>query len=149
PPALNFSSGVTSLSDASASFTRNQTGALGYSIFWNRGRHNFQAGVEYRRQQFNTLAQQNPRGAFTFTGAATGSDFASFLFGVPDTSSIAFGNADKYFRASTYSAYVNDDWRISPELTINAGIRWEYGSPITERYSRLVNLDIAPGLIAE
>ncbi|MDR5728378.1 MAG: TonB-dependent receptor, partial [Terriglobia bacterium] len=74
-----------------------------------------------------------------------GSDFADFLLGIPDTSSIAFGNADKYFRESVYDAYVTDDWRISPELTLNAGVRWEYGAPITELFNRLVNLDITPG----
>jgi len=148
PPNLNFSSGIAGLSDAGASFTRNQTNSLAYSIFWGRGRHNIQAGIDYRRQQFNTLAQQDARGTFNFTGITTHSDLASFLLGVPDASSIAYGNADKYFRASTYNAYVNDDWRVSPELTINAGIRWEYGSPITELYGRLVNLDIAPGFTA-
>jgi hypothetical protein len=39
---------------------------------------------------------------------------------------------------------VNDDWRFSPTLTINGGLRWEYRTPITELYGRLVNLDIAP-----
>src|SRR5207302_481070 len=94
-------------------------------------------------------SQQDPRGAFTFTGAATGSDFAGFLLGIPDTSSIAFGNADKYFRASAFDAYITDDWRISPALTVNYGARWEYGSPITELYGRLVNLDITRGFAAE
>ena len=149
PPALNFASGIAGLTDAGASFTRNETNALSYSIFWGRGRHNVQAGIDYRRQQFNLLAQQDARGTFTFTGVTTQSDFASFLLGIPDTSSIAYGNADKYFRASTYNAYANDDWRVNPELTINAGIRWEYGSPITELYGRLVNLDLAPGFTKE
>src|SRR5260370_42258705 len=85
---------------------------------------------------------------FTFTGPATGNDFADFLLGIPDTSSIAFGNADKYFRESAYDAYISDDWRVSPQLTVNAGMRWEYGAPIAELYSRLVNLDIAPGFVA-
>lgn len=148
PPTLSFATGLASLTDAGASFTRNQTHSLSYSIFWGKSRHNVQAGIDFRRQQFNTLAQQDARGTFTFTGASTHSDFASFLFGVPDTVSIAYGNADKYFRTSTYNVYVNDDWRISPELTLNYGVRWEYGSPITEIYGRLVNLDIASGFIA-
>ncbi|HEX3373059.1 MAG TPA: TonB-dependent receptor, partial [Edaphobacter sp.] len=101
----------------------------------------------------NYLSQQNPRGTFTFTGAATGaatghSDFADFLNGIPDTSAIAYGNADKYLRQSVYDAYLTDDWRLRPELTVNAGIRWEYGAPITELYQRLVNLDIVPGFSA-
>ena len=79
----------------------------------------------------------------------TGSDFADFLLGVPDTSSIAFGNADKYFRTSSYDGYFQDDWRVSAGFTLNWGVRWEYSSPIVEKYGRLVNLDIRPGFGAE
>jgi hypothetical protein len=158
PPSLFFSSGLAGLSDAQSSFNRNQTDAWSYSLLWSRDRHNITMGGDFRRQQFNYLGQQNPRGTFTFTGAATqgsangaaigGDDFADFLLGIPDTSSIAFGNADKYFRESVYDAYFTDDWRISPEFTLNAGMRWEYGAPITELYGRLVNLDITPGFAA-
>jgi outer membrane receptor protein involved in Fe transport len=114
------------------------------SIAWNHGHHNVMLGGDFRRQEFNYLSQQNPRDTFTFTGIATGaSDFADFLKGIPDTSSIAFGNADKYLRQSVYDAYLTDDWRIRPELTFNAGVCWEYGEPVTELYGRLVNQDIA------
>jgi hypothetical protein len=78
----------------------------------------------------------------------TGSDLADFILGIPDTSAIAFGNADKYFRQSVYDAYINDDWRVTPQLSINGGLRWEYGAPITELFGRLVSLDIAPGFTA-
>lgn len=158
PPSLAFSSGIAGLSDAQSAFNRNQTNAWSYSMLWSHGRHNLSFGGDFRRQEFNYLSQQDPRGAFTFTGAATqggassaqqsGSDFADFLLGIPDTSSIAFGNADKYFRESVYDAYITDDWRVRPELTVNAGMRWEYGAPITELFGRLVNLDIAPGFTA-
>ncbi len=158
PPSLAFASGLAGLSDAQSSFNRNQTDAWSYSMLWSHERHNITFGGEFRRQQFNYLSQQNPRGMFTFTGAATqgttngssvgGDDFADFLLGIPDTSSIAFGNADKYFRESVYDEYITDDWRMRPDFTLNAGIRWEYGSPITELYGRLVNLDITPGFAA-
>jgi hypothetical protein len=149
PPTLIFSSGIASLSDGQSSFDRNETNAVASSILWNHGHHNVTLGGDFRRQEFNYLSQQDPRGTFTFTGIATGaSDFADFLKGIPDTSSIAFGNADKYFRQSVYDAYLTDDWRLRPELTINTGIRWEYGAPITELHGRLVNLDIAPGFSA-
>jgi hypothetical protein len=149
PPTLVFSSGIASLTDANSAFDRNRTDGVSSSVEYYRGRHNFTLGGDFRRQEFNYLSQQNPRGTFTFTGAATGiSDFADFLEGIPDTSAIAYGNADKYFRQSVYDGYATDDWRIRPELTINAGIRWEYGAPITELFGRLVNLDIAPGFTA-
>jgi len=157
PPSLGFSSGFAGISDAQAARNRFQTSALSASLFWLHGAHNISFGGDFRRQQFNYLAQQNARGSFTFTGAATGisangspvpgsgSDFADFLLGVPDASSIAFGNADKYFRESVSDAFVADDWRVSPGLSLNLGLRWEYGAPVTEEYGRLVNLDVAPG----
>ena len=148
PPALNFSSGIQGLSDGIPSFNRNQTGKLSYNGLWNHGRQEVQFGADYTRQEFNYNTQQDPRGTFGFTGAATGYDFADFLLGIPDTSSIAFGNADKYFRANQYDAFVTDNWRVSPGLTINAGGRWEYWSPISELFGRLVNLDVAPGYSA-
>ena len=132
PPSLSFASGITGLVDGNSSFDRNETSGMSDAFRWNHGGHNVTFGSDFRREEFNYLSQQNPRGTFTFTGGATGSDFADFLLGVPDTSSIAFGNADKYFRESVYDAFVTDDWRISPELTLNAGVRWEYGAPITE-----------------
>ena len=155
PPSLTFASGLAALSDAQSYFDRNQTSAFSSAMLWNRDNHNLRFGTDFRRQEFNYLSQQNPRGTFTFTGAATqgtangvavgGSDAADFLLGIPDTSSIAFGNADKYFRQSVYDVFFTDDWRVDPQLTVNAGVRWDYGTPITEQYGRLVNLDIAPG----
>jgi hypothetical protein len=146
PPTLTFSSGITPLTDANSSFTRYRTDALSESIQYYRGRHNVTFGGDFRRQDSNYFNQENPRGTFTFTGLAAGtSDFNSFLEGIPDASSVAFGNADKYLRKSAYDAFVADDWRIRPELTINVGLRWEYGAPMTELKNRLVNLDIAQG----
>lgn len=148
PPALNFNSGITPLTDANSAFNRNRTDGYSASIGLYHGRHNISAGGDLRKEEFNDLFQQNPRGSFAFTGQATGSDIADFLIGTPDTSSIAFGNADKYFRQTVYDAYATDDWRVLPILTINVGARWEYGAPITELKDRLVNLDVASGFRA-
>ncbi len=154
PPALSFSSGIYGLSDANSLFNRNRTDAFSGSAAIYRGHHNITVGGDFREQQFNDFFERNPRGSFAFTGAATagtatnstssGSDLADFLLGIPDTSTIAFGNADKYFRQPIYDVYANDDWRILSNLTINAGIRWDYGGPMTELKGRLVNLDILP-----
>ncbi len=155
PPALTFSSGITPLSDKQSAFNRNRTDSFSGSVGMYRGRHNITVGGDLRKQQYNDFFQQDPRGTFAFTGAATqglangattgGSDLADFLIGVPDTSSIAYGNADKYLRQTVYDLYATDDWRIQSNLTINAGLRWDYGAPLTEIYGRLVNLDVAPG----
>jgi hypothetical protein len=161
PPALNFSS-ISPLSDGPPQFNRARTDLFTGTVAIYHGRHNIALGGDFRVQQFNNFNQANPRGSFTFTGAATtgagssGSDFADFLLGIPDASSISFansnsldfGNGDKYFRQKVYDAYANDDWRILSVLTINAGIRWDYGAPMTETQGRLANLDIASGFTA-
>jgi hypothetical protein len=165
PPGMGFSSGIQGLSDANSSNNRSETNSVTVSMQWYRFNHNVQVGGDFRRQESNYLSQSNPRGNLSFNGGATqetqvvngvptpvagtGSDFADFLLGLPDTSNIAFGNADKYLRQSVYDFYANDDFRVNPELSINAGVRWEYGAPVTETQGRLVNLDIAPGFTNE
>lgn len=161
PPTLTFGqSAIAGLSDGTESVTHNQTTAGSYVGTWNHGRHNLTFGGDYRWQQYNTIAQNNPRGTFTFNGtetaqvvngvpvAGTGFDFADFLLGIPDASAIAFGNADKYLRSRQPDLYLDDDWRVAPGFTVRLGLRWEYTSPVTEKYGRLVNLDIAPGFTA-
>lgn len=155
PPTLNFSFGLTSLTDGQSSFIRNATNGVSYIMRWNHAAHNVTGGFDFRRRQFNYLSQANPRGTFSFTGAATsgsatnsGSDIADFLLGIPDASNIGFGNPDKYLRQSVYDAYLTDDWRVTPQLTVNIGARWEYGAPITELKQRLVNLDVVSGFSA-
>jgi hypothetical protein len=157
PPGLQFSQGISSLSQGNYADNHNQTTQIGFDSLWNRGRHNITYGADLSRLQFNQISQSNPRGTFGFTGALTspagstvpsGSDFADFLLGVPDTSQIAFGNADKYFRESRWDAFVSDDWRVGPSLTLLLGVRWEYNTPEVEKYNRLVNLDIASGFTA-
>ena len=148
PPALSFtgsSPSIYGLSDANENFVRNQTPQFGGQITYIRRPHNFQIGGDFKAQDLSTVGQSNGRGGFGFTGAATGYDFADFLFGIPDTSSINLGNADKYLHSNIYDLYINDNWNVSSSFTLQWGVRWDYQSPFTEEYGRLANLDIAPG----
>ncbi|HXD75071.1 MAG TPA: carboxypeptidase regulatory-like domain-containing protein, partial [Vicinamibacterales bacterium] len=144
PPGLAFST-FTALNDAVPNFTRNRSYGGGAEAYYSHGRHNFTFGGDLRRNAVDVESQQNPRGSFSFNGALTGSDFADFLLGLPSTSAIATGNADKNLRAYSSDLYITDDWRFSPTLTMQIGARWEYESPYTEVLGRLVNLQVAPG----
>src|SRR5581483_6713897 len=117
---------------------------VGGEMLWNHGRHNVTFGGDVKLRRLDVTSQQNARGAFTFTGFATGSDVGDFLLGLPHSSAIAYGNADKLLRATNADAYVTDDWRLSPAFTANIGVRWEFESPFTEQLGRLVNLNLAP-----
>jgi hypothetical protein len=157
PPGLSFTqSTIAGLSDGTSSNNRNETNRLSLDLEWYHQRHDIRIGGDFRRQENNILMQANPDGSLGFNGQATqssagagGYDFADFLLGVPDTSRIAYGNADKYLRQSVYDLYARDDFRVNSEFTVNWGIRWEYGAPVTELKGRLVNLDIAPGFTSE
>ncbi len=78
--------------------------------------------------------------------AHTGYDFADFLLGFPQSSSLRIGNSNNYFRGWATNVYAQDDFRVMPGLTLNLGIRYEYFSPFTEKYGHLSNLDINPAM---
>jgi len=144
PPTISFSSGISSLSDGNYALNHNQTSAVGENLIWVHGKHNITFGGDFRRLDFNQISQQNPRGSLLFNGSFTGNDFTDFLLSLPATSSIAYGNADKYFRTLWLDDFVSDDWRIKNNLTINFGVRWDFQAPVTELYNRLVNLSVGP-----
>jgi trimeric autotransporter adhesin len=159
PPNLNFTN-FGSLSDSNPILTRNQSQKLTESVILKRGEHTLTYGMQYGRSDLSTQTQQNGRGTFNFTGEATsalgsngvplpntGFDFADFLLGLPQSSSIEYGNA-MYFKENVWSAYALDDWKVGANLTLNLGLRWEYFSPFTENYGQMANLDIAPGFTA-
>ncbi len=153
PPDLSFTN-YTGLSTSNAALNRNQTSSVGNSLLWIHGSHSITLGADYRRQQMNRISDTNARGTFTFTGSITatsgagGWDLADFLLGRPYASSIRYGNGDLYFRSSAFGANVSDDWRVNARLTLNFGVRYDYTTPTTELYDRMVNLDIAPGYTA-
>ena len=81
-------------------------------------------------------------------GHATGYDFADFLLGLPQSTSLQYADLTYEFRGSSWNLYVQDDWRLWGRLTVNLGLRYDYASPYTEANDRLANLDVAPGFIA-
>ncbi len=160
PPNLNFTN-FGALSDANPILTRNQSQSGSENVIWSRGVHTFTWGVQFTRSDLNTQTDQNGRGTFNFTGlatsaldsrglplAGTGFDFADFLIGLPQSSSIRYGDSSTYFRQNVWTGFFQDDWKIRPSLTIDAGIRYEYLSPLSEKYGHIANLDIAPGYTA-
>ena len=148
PPSLTFASDLAGVTAGHYSSGLEQTHLWAGDVSRFRGAHTVALGGEIRRRTNDVFAQQDPRGSFAFTGAASGVDFADFLLGLPQTSAIAFGNPDKYFRGNSFAAFIRDDWRAGPALTLELGLRWEYEAPVIEAQGRLANLDVAPGFTA-
>jgi hypothetical protein len=156
-PALQFTN-FGALNLAIPSLTRNQTFRIMDIFLRNVGKHNLRMGGDLRRVQQNALTDPNARGTFTFSGystsnfttnglpvANTGFDFADFLLGLPQTTSVRFGDTSNYFRSWVYSGFIQDDWRATAHLTILYGLRYEYFLPFTEKYGHLADLTFGPG----
>jgi outer membrane receptor protein involved in Fe transport len=115
-----------------------------------RGKHSLKFGGDFIHFQLNYLQSNLSRGTYTYTGVftsvdgsgvGTGDPFADFLLGDPQNTERTSGSGQAYLRQNDYAAFVQDDWRISPTLTLNFGLRWEYASPYTEARNNLLNLD--------
>jgi len=155
-PAIGFTN-FGGLNDPIPSLLRPQTLRADEVLIWNRGKHNFRMGGELRRVQQNTETDPNARGTFNFTGYATsnfsggfpvpgtGYDFADFLLGFPQNTSVRFGVASNYLRTWVANGFFQDDWRVGAHLTFNYGVRYEYFLPFTEKYGHLSDLSFAPG----
>lgn len=121
----------------------------GGSITWIKASHTLKAGVDYMYQ--NRL-QRNLYQQFTFSDSTTsninasktGNSLASALLGLPATFTAQNPDfSEDYFSMSLWSGYIQDSWRASSKLTINAGIRYDYIPAIHMLNDRLANaLDI-------
>lgn len=160
PPNLNFTN-YGDLMDGNRTLRRVQTMSASDGITFVRGTHSITTGFEFTRLQWNHVLEQNARGTLFFGGLSTagldaagnvlprtGNDFAEFLLGLPQQSSLRFGSADAYMRQSQYAAFFQDEWRVKPNLTFNLGLRYEDWEPFTEKYGRLANLLLNPARTA-
>src|SRR6185312_14351784 len=77
--------------------------------------------------------------------AATGYDLADFLLALPQSSSIQYSQFSEYFLQNQANGFAQDEWKARADLTLTLGVRYDYFSPLNEKYARLANLDIAPG----
>jgi len=129
---------------------RDNTWDFGSSISRTIGRHTWKAGFEFTHFTMGYLQSLFVRGNFIFNGSytsdpnnpnTTGDAFADFLLGYPAQTQRSVGNAQAYLRQNNYAAYVQDDWRITPRISISAGLRYEYMAPFNEDRGNLLNLN--------
>jgi len=147
-PVIQMDNNATSLFNQCCTDTNFAHTLYSYSsaLSWVHGRHIFKFGGE-QRQFFNNFYQPNPpTGYFHFTQGETeqvvgagnslqGNSFASLLLGYGDPSTSSLSEFKSVANKSKETAfYVQDDWKISPKLTINLGLRYEWSTPYTERH---------------
>jgi hypothetical protein len=93
-----------------------------------RGRHILQAGALYMWGIKRQTVFTNPQGTFGFSGVHTGDPAADYMLGLDSTYSQASSEREGAFHYRQGEWYVQDDWRVTPRLTLNLGVRWAYFS---------------------
>ncbi len=150
-PNFTIGEGLTAISNS-----YNQTANTNYYVLTSftkiTGKHNTRFGTDFRRNTNNSV---NPgtgaQGAFNYSAAFTtanpnvasstttsGSAMASVLLGLPISGSLGY-NSPIALTNYNFSSYVQDDWKIRPNLTFNFGLRWDIETEWTERHNRVIS----------
>ncbi len=134
--------GSTSLPMDRHNNTWNLADNLAWHPAFNRGRHQFNFGVDYLRIANNTYIDEFSRGFWDFLGV-TGNSIEDLLLGVPAIAVSVSGNTSIDLRTHDTAVYAQDDIRVNPHLTVNAGLRYEYSSPPIDTGNRLSIPDLS------
>ncbi|NOT62462.1 MAG: TonB-dependent receptor, partial [Acidobacteria bacterium] len=119
---------------------------------WTFGKHSAKFGGEWRRVRYNQIGGVVTRGRFNFDGRFTqqpllaaaqrgGSAVADFLLGHFNNSEGQIGAPVANFRSNYFALYAQDNWKITPKLTLNYGLRWENDQPFRDKHDAIVNID--------
>ncbi len=126
------------------------------NVTWTKSRHTVKFGVDMRRLSTTDLLSfttGDDFGDFTFNGTVTGVNgngvighpFAAFLLGIPDVTQYANTGPDINGSVWHQGFFIQDDWKITPRLTLNLGLRYELHPPFTEKTYNITNFDRPTG----
>jgi Carboxypeptidase regulatory-like domain/TonB-dependent Receptor Plug Domain len=117
-----------------------------------KGRHSLKFGGRYIKQMASPFTNTTTRGQFTFSDnftnnpnnvTGTGSGLAALLFGFPNSGSRNYLQQTYFVTDGEWAGYAEDDWKLTPRLTLNAGVRYEVYTPEVERHNRLANFNFS------
>jgi hypothetical protein len=141
-PTLSFTNMFTlGPSPLATNYAATNTYSGSDMITWTKGRHTLKFGGEYKRQKLDApYFDVFPNGEIFYLGY-TGNVFEDFLAGLSGLSVIGSGTNSIHNRANDFSAYFQDDWKVSRRLTLNLGMRYDYFGPTTETDGHFVGFD--------
>jgi len=116
------------------------------NLSYTTGRHTIKGGflaIAHRQERLSNLSESF--GRFTFNGRFTGVPFADFLIGTPDVSQRAETRPTINEAVTELGGYIQDDWRVRPNLTLSLGLRWDRYSVPRETNGLFFNFDAASG----
>jgi hypothetical protein len=133
--------------DRAESTTKNNTWQFTDNLTWNKGRHTFKFGFDYRYiravSALGFISGDN-YGRYSFDGSFTGVPFADFLFGAPVNTNVDDIKNDNDGRRHRYNAYAQDSFKVSHNLTLEYGLRFEFHPGYEDANGNIGNFD--PGI---
>ena len=125
-PQINISNYVNGGFGNSALWHDNiKTFTLSETMTWLRGKHTIKFGVEQVSTLLHPFNDQNNRGIWNYTGLASGNEYADFLLSQPATKQFSAGPGELLMREEIWSGFFDDTWRMTPNLTVEYGVRYE------------------------
>ena len=112
-----------------------------------KGRHAIKIGGDVLRVQYYQPTNSNFNGTFTFNGKLTNDGIGDVLLGSPSSTSLKIGTVTNHLYDTNYGAYVQDDWKILPSLTLNVGMRYEIQGAPYEEYGQMTSYDPKVGMV--
>jgi hypothetical protein len=122
-----------------------KTYTAGDTLSWHKGGHSLKFGVEYKHHDLNEDFNLYTRGQIFFLGFS-GNPFTDFLGGFFDLTGLTImgsGVNNRDVRAQDWGGFMNDDWRVTSQLTLTLGVRYDYFGPFTEAQGRFIGFDPA------
>jgi Carboxypeptidase regulatory-like domain/TonB dependent receptor/TonB-dependent Receptor Plug Domain len=111
------------------------------------GNHTLKFGVELQHRRFFHITEVPPRGTFNFSGQYSKNAIADYLLGIPNQVGGASGSSRSNYRSNYIGVFAQEDWRVNQRLTLNLGVRYEYGAPWKEQQNQEGYFDPSTGLI--
>ncbi len=124
----------TSTSFGDAGMYQNQW-ETGSSLSWVKGRHVITVGALWDHTQLNVVNNN------TSTDSVDFKTFLTFVEGQLHGGDAFVGSASRYYRSDTIGAYASDNFKLRSNLTLSAGLRWDFDGPLSEKYGRLTAFD--------
>jgi hypothetical protein len=119
--------------------------AVSNKLTWIRGGHSLKGGVQVIRNRKDQNGRAAYLGAVNFNASgnpnSTGHAVADVLLGNFRTYTEASGDPVGFFRFTQYEAFVSDNWKMLPNLSLEVGVRYQYGTPIYTQQNNIVNFD--------
>jgi hypothetical protein len=121
------------------------------NVRWIYNRHTVSFGLEWRAYQYSFIANGNTSPSYAFNAYqtaftpgdnSTGDPFASFLLGLPDQEQLSVTSVNPRLNSNYFAAYVQDDYKIRRDLTLNLGLRYDFDTPRNEAHGAQSNLDL-------